>query len=465
MKYKLKALTLLILAVIIISFSAFVSLATESKQESLTAKIFWGEGCSSCEKMKKFFSQMKLKYVGLKTQEYEIFQNENNEKILKDILKRYNKEFRGIPVVIIEENIFTGYGEKKKDDIEAYLAQRLRLSSRKINIGNKPETEKEEKPVIQESKGTNDIGYDYIVKNAEESSDAAKRDRAGRTPEIDDNISNEILMPGNINPLKLPLPAAAIIIALVDSFNPCAVFILISMLGLLMHANSKAKILVAGGTFVLFSGIIYFVFMAAWLNLFLIAGNIKIITFMAGFITLVIAGINIKDFFIFKKGISLTVSQENTKNLFEKMRNLVKVSSWTGIIISTGILALTANAYEVLCTAGFPMIFTRILTLNNLSIFEYYLYLVLYNIVYVLPLAAVVIIISATSGKFKMTEIQGRILKLISGVMMTGLGIVLLINPELLNNIDIMALIVIVPLSIGIISGFINMKKEKIRKR
>ncbi|MCK7494235.1 MAG: hypothetical protein MZW92_25745 [Comamonadaceae bacterium] len=98
-------------------------------------------------------------------------------------------------------------------------------------------------------------------------------------------------------------------------------------------------------------------------------------------------------------------------------------------------LAVAANSYELLCTAGFPMVFARILTLNELPPVSYYLYLVLYNLVYVVPLSVIVGIFTVTLGRKKLTEWQGRVLKLLSGTMMLGLGAVLLINPSLLNNV------------------------------
>jgi len=116
------------------------------------------------------------------------------------------------------------------------------------------------------------------------------------------------------------------------------------------------------------------------------------------------------------------------------MRKLLKSSSVVSILVGTAVLAIAANAYELLCTAGFPMVFTRILTLNNLSSAWYYLYLVLYNIIYVIPLSTIVIIFTITLGKKHLTEHQGRLMKLVSGTMMLALGSVLLLNPVILSN-------------------------------
>lgn len=196
----------------------------------------------------------------------------------------------------------------------------------------------------------------------------------------------------------------------------------------------KKKMLLIGSVFVFFSGFIYFLFMAAWLNLFLVMGQVEIITKIAGSIAVVIAAINIKDFFVFKKGISLTIPDTAKPKLFDRMRKLLKSTSIVSILIGTAILAIAANAYELLCTAGFPMVFTRILTLNNLSTVSYYLYLAVYNLIYIVPLTIIVIIFTVTLGKKNLTEWQGRMMKLVSGTMMLGLGGVLLFNPAILSN-------------------------------
>lgn len=64
----------------------------------------------------------------------------------------------------------------------------------------------------------------------------------------------------------------------------------------------------------------------------------------------------------------------------------------------------------------------------------YYLYLALYNVINVLPLFIIVVVFTATLGSRKLTEFQGRVLKLMSGLMMLGLGCVLLVAPGLLDN-------------------------------
>ena len=125
--------------------------------------------------------------------------------------------------------------------------------------------------------------------------------------------------------------------------------------------------LLIGGTFVFFSGLIYFIFMAAWLNVFLWIGELKLITLVAGLVAMVIALINIKDYFWFKQGVSLSIPERAKPGIYQRSRNLLKASSLPAMLAGTAVLAIAANSYELLCTSGFPMVYTRALTLHELS--------------------------------------------------------------------------------------------------
>ena len=239
---------------------------------------------------------------------------------------------------------------------------------------------------------------------------------------------------GELDPTSLSLPVMTILLGGLDAFNPCAFFVLLFLLSLMVHVSKRSHMAIVGGTFVLFSGLLYFLFMAAWLNVFLIVGHLALVTTVAGLIAVAIGAVNIKDYVWFKRGVSLSIPERAKPGLFQRMRGLVATSNLPSILIGTMTLALAANAYELLCTAGFPMVFTRILTLNELSPATRYLYLVLYNVVYILPLLAIVVVFVVTLGARKLSEDEGRILKLLSGLMMFGLGIVLLVAPDLLSQ-------------------------------
>jgi hypothetical protein len=284
---------------------------------------------------------------------------------------------------------------------------------------------------------------------------------SGNRVQEEKSISVPLL--GELDPAEVSLPLLTVVLGSLDSFNPCAFFVLLFLLSLLIHVRSRGRMLFIGGIFVLFSGVIYFVFMAAWLNIFLIIGQIAAITVTAGIIAVVIAAINIKDFFSFKKGISLSIPEHAKPKLYERMRGIVRSQSLPALIAGTIALAVMANFYELLCTAGFPMVYTRVLTLHHLTAGQYYLYLALYNVVYVIPLAVIVLIITITLGSRKLTEWQGRQLKLLSGIMMLSLGILLLVRPELLNNAIAAALLLAASIAAtAIVSRIVKKRKPEI---
>jgi len=270
------------------------------------------------------------------------------------------------------------------------------------------------------------------------------------TQVIEDRASTTINLPfvGMVDVKAFSLPVLTVVLAGMDAFNPCAFFVLLFLLSLLVHAKSRTRMAIVGGTFVLFSGLVYFVFMAAWLNVFLIAGELRVITLIAGLLALTVAALNIKDFFWFKEGPSLSIPESAKPGLFKRMRGIVATGNLGPMLASTVLLAIVANSYELLCTAGFPMVYTRVLTLAQLETWQYYAWLAAYNVIYVIPLLAIVIVFVKTMGARKLSESEGRILKLVSGFMMLGFGLLLLVAPQWLT--DPMASILVLLVAVGV---------------
>lgn len=375
--------------------------------------FFWGKECPHCEEERRFLEQMKRSQPYLEIRDYEVWHNRENAGMMAQMLRARGAGSSGVPVTFIGARMFSGFTARSK----APLEEEIKRCSLESCVD----------PAV------------LLKKTGPVEQSAAERTFAVITTAGTDSDTKDpsINIPffGDLNVSSSSLPLLTVLIAGTDSFNPCAFFVLLTLLGMLVHAQSRNKMLLIGGIFVFFSGFIYFLFMAAWLNLFLVMGNIAVITTVAGCVSVVVAAINIKDFFLFKQGLSLSIPDSAKPKLFDRMRRLLRSDSLVSILIGTTVLAIVANFYELLCTAGFPMVFTRILTLNNLSTPTYYLYLVFYNIVYVIPMIIIVLGFSLTLGRQKLSEWQGRVLKLVSGSMMLGLGIILLFNPVLLNSV------------------------------
>jgi hypothetical protein len=258
----------------------------------------------------------------------------------------------------------------------------------------------------------------------------------------------EIAVPGlgNVAASSVPLPVFTAVVAGLDAFNPCAFFVLLFLLSLLVHAQNRTRMAVVGMTFIAISGILYFAFMAAWMNVFLVTSHLPWITTAAGVAAIAIALLNVKDYASPGSRSSLHIPETAKPNLYVRMRWLIGDNRLIPVLGATAALAVVANSYELVCTAGLPMVFTRVLTLHDLSTAEYYGYLALYNMIYVIPLFGIVIVFLRTLGSRKLQAEEGRALKLLSGTMMLGLGSVLLFAPEMLEQIGV---------AIGILAGAI----------
>ncbi|MFP4154255.1 MAG: hypothetical protein ACLFSG_01015 [Halothiobacillaceae bacterium] len=239
---------------------------------------------------------------------------------------------------------------------------------------------------------------------------------------------------GTVSLDELSLPALTVLIAGMDAFNPCAFFVLLFLMSIVVHTRSRARILLIGGSFVAVSALVYFLFLAAWLGLFMTLGTMDWITRLAGLVAVVIAIVHIKDYFRFRRGISLSIPDTAKPGLFQRMRRLTEHRQFGWVMAGTLALAVVVNLYELACTAGLPMVYTRILTDHALTTVGYYGYLGLYSLVYALPMLVIVGLFAATLGARKLQESEGRTLKLVSGMMLLGLGLLLLAAPGQLSN-------------------------------
>ena len=268
----------------------------------------------------------------------------------------------------------------------------------------------------------------------------------------------EVAVPGigDLRSSSVPLPVFTVLVAGLDAFNPCAFFVLLFLLSLLVHARSRSRMAAIGGLFVVVSGAMYFVFMAAWLNLFLVTDNLRWVTLAAGAMAAVLGVISLRDAFRSGSGLSTSIPESAKPGIYARTRNLVRTENMYAVVGATVALALVANSYELVCTAGLPMAFTRVLTLNDLPTSTYYGYLVLYNIVYVIPLLAIVGGFVWTLGSRKLQPAEGRILKVLSGTMMAGLGLALLFAPRLLEQVTTAAGIVAAAVVVTLIITFVE---------
>lgn len=373
---------------------ALLPAAVTAAGPSAPILVFSAANCPNCVEAETFLNALQDRHPGVRVGTYEIWGHPEHVELLLKLCRTFGFETFSTPAIFLGDQVWFGFSPAAARQIERAVEECAAVPCR-----------------------------DPMERLTAQPQDDPRGERRFNVPLL-----------GPLSADDLSLPALTLILGLLDSFNPCAFFVLLFLLGLLLHVHSRGRMLLVGGTFVLFSGGIYFLFMAAWLNLFLLVGELRTITFLAGCVAFSAGAINVKDFFFFRRGISLSIPEGAKPHLFDRMRRLVRTSRLPAVLAGTMILAVAANSYEILCTAGFPMIFTRVLTLRDLPPLHYYGYLVLYNIVYILPLLGIVLFFTFTLGGRKLTEYQGRILKLVSGTMMLLLGGVLLVSPGRLNS-------------------------------
>lgn len=383
--------------------------------------VFWSRTCPHCRAALAFLDELRVREPWIEIRDYELTADRAHVQRYIEMARALGEEARSVPAFFVCGRMLTGFDDARGMGARLVGAARF---CRQVAVEGAPDPD-------------------------------------AQPPAVAPDTQIRLPLLGPFDAATLSLPAFTLVLAGLDAFNPCAFFVLFFLLSLMVHARSRARMLLIGGTFVLFSGLVYFLFMAAWLNLFLVVGGAALVTTLAGVVALLVGGLNVKDFFLFGQGPSLAIPATAKPGLFARMRRLLAADRLGAMLVGTLVLALAANSYELLCTAGFPMVYTRVLTLQELPAPVYYGYLALYNLIYVLPLLAIVLLFTFTLGARKLTERQGRILKLVSGLMMLGLGAVMLLAPELLVHPWVGALLLLGALGVTALLAAFDNKRVK----
>ena len=396
----------LILSIFSLSLAADENQPTPTTQQQVEVFFFWSHYCPHCLEAKPFMEGLAQRHSWLKLHSHDLIDNQANVNLYVKLAQQLNVTPNAVPAFIFCRQIQLGF------DSAATTGKELESKLLACYQSQQPK------------------------------------------PEVEESFDIPLL--GKTHYQDFSLPVFTLIIATLDAINPCAFFVLFFLLSLIVHTRKRWRIAVIGATFVVFSGLMYFAFMTAWLNLFLLTKELTVITAVAGLVAVIIGIINIKDYFFFKQGVSLSIADSAKPKLFQRMRNITQSDNLPAMLGATVVLAIVANSYELLCTAGLPMVYTRVLTLHHLSNAQYYLYLALYNVVYVLPLLLIVTLFTLTMGSKKLSEREGRLLKLLSGCMMFALGIILLVAPNLLTNMQASVGVIVVSVLITLFFQQVN---------
>jgi hypothetical protein len=238
---------------------------------------------------------------------------------------------------------------------------------------------------------------------------------------------------GTLSASRLGLPLFTLALGLLDGFNPCAMWVLLFLLSLLVRLQDRRRMALIAGTFVLVSGTVYYAFMAAWLNLFLLVGMSDALRWALAGVAVVIGAINVKDFLVPEREFALAIPAAAKPGLYARMRSVMRAEALPASLVAVAALAFVVNFFELLCTAGFPALYTAVLTQQQLPAAAHYAYLALYIVGYIADDALMVTMAVVALASRKLTERTGRWLKLASGAVMLALAVVMAVRPEWLR--------------------------------
>lgn len=382
-----KTKNLILFSVILAELFASLSFAL-ADEDQLQINFFYSTTCTHCKNEQEFLKEIGEENPEIKINQYEVITNKENQELLREFYEKYEvpeRERGYVPVTFTPDKYFIGFSSQTADEIRLCLEN-----------------------CISGNQTTADVG--------------------------------RIKIPffGEIDLSKMSLPVLAITLGALDGFNPCAMWVLVFIISLLVNVRSKKRMYLIGGTFILASGIVYFLILTAWFQLFSAISYVTLTRNLIGIFALGLGIWQIRSFINYQPGVCKVTDgkegfQERIKNgIKSQAEKLILSPINLGIVGGIILLALGVNLVEFFCSAGLPAIFTRILILNNVSGANYFLYLFLYTFIFMLDDLIVFLLAVFALSKFGFTEKYNYWATLVGGLLIFILGILLIFRPELL---------------------------------
>ncbi len=380
--------------------NAFEAVNNKVNNKTVNLYFFWWKWCPHCEKEKIFLEKIKQKYPWLQINDFEVWWSKENRDLMINFWTKLNANISWVPFTVVDEKYVIWWmdekntGAKIEEIISCALNELCRDIWVELNLNN------------------NNI--------------------------IDNNLNKKntyletITLPfiWEINIKNLSLPILTIIIWWIDWFNPCAMWALIFLISLLLWMNNSKKMWIFWITFIITSAFVYFMFLAAWLNLLLFIGFIFWVRIAIAFISIWGWGYYLKEYFLNPYWVCKTEESNKRKKIFEKLKTIIHEKHFLIALFWIILLAWAVNLIELICSAWLPVVYTQILASNHLSTLQYYLYLILYIIVFMLDDILVFVIAMITLRMTWISNKYSHFSHLLWGIIMIIVWILLIFKPE-----------------------------------
>lgn len=374
--------------------------------DTVNAYLFYGKECHNCENEMKFWNEYLKTNNKVILYKYEVWHNEENyNKLINvmDILKYDNNGKVAVPFLVIGNEYIVGYGgnytkENIKDKINYYLNNEY----------------------------NDEVGQYLQIENAKNNPNV----------EVIDHSKDEsfyIPLLGKINAKTVSLPVLSVILGFFDGLNPCAMWVLIFLITMLINFKSRSKMWTIGLTFIITSALVYLLFMLSYLTIAVSLNEKILYRIIIGLFAIIFGIVNITKFIKTKNDGCKVVDAKKKSKIMQGIKDIVKSKSFIISILGTILLAFIVNLIELGCSLGLPVIFTQVLSINNLSSFERMLYLIMYIFFFMIDDLIIFFIAMKT---FKITAISNKYAKissLVGGLVMVLIGILMIFKMEWLT--------------------------------
>ena len=374
-------------------------------KEQVNLYFFHGDGCPHCAEEEKFLAKIEKKYSYVKIIRYEVWKNKSNALLMDRVGNRYDVATSSVPLTVISGTAISGYSESIGIRIERAI---------KYYKDNPKEN----------------INYVSQIKNGTFDEDEIKDSFSEADKKTDESTKIKLPLLGKINLKDFSLPTAATLIGLVDGFNPCAMWVLLFLISMLLGMKDRKRMLILGLTFLLSSALVYMAIMLSWFNIVVNVMASVIFRNIISVIAIVGAIINLRAFFKSNDSGCEVVDDKKRKKVISKIKDFTKEKSLFIALGGVIFLAISVNVIELACSAGLPLVFTQLLAINNVSSFESFIYTLIYIFFFLIDDIIIFLIAMSTTKVHSISTKYNKYSHLIGGILMLIIGILLLVKPE-----------------------------------
>ncbi len=381
----------IIVSLLLILFGV-TNVSASDKQVNLY--YFHAEGCPTCALETTYLEELTSKDTNLVLHKYEIAFDKENQKLSKDVGELLNQPINSTPTLIIGREVIVGF---KEGSTEKTIEEAITFV-RDNNV----------RDVVGEMLGIVEPGQGVDIINEE----------------------SKVNLPffGEVDAKSVSLPLLAIVLGGLDGFNPCAMWVLLLLISMLFHLEEQWKKWFLGGLFLLTTAIMYFFFMLSWLNITILFGTLVYIRWLIGGLSIGGGIFNIRRYTQMEPGCEI-VDESKRLKIRDRLKAIYSQPVFALAAVGIVVLAVSVNLVELICSAGLPVLFTQILTLNDLSSTQHIMYLLLYLAMFMLDDVIVFVIAMKTAELTGISTKYARNAHLIGGILMILLGILMILKP------------------------------------